>query len=261
LLAWVRARGAAAHWQEVAESLTAAIAHDSTFALAYYGLYRAITWGNSGPIFQRSGTTITTYTADDVVQAALRHLDHAPPRQRRLLEFVPTTNRADRTPARAVVLAGSFAALTAAPTHSPPERVTALLRRHVYRLAQGRYDDAWDLLRQAAVLHATGPEVLAATVVHQLVTGAHQAEADDAARQLSAMGDGRPLLASAALAWGVAAFAPPDSARAAVGRLLATGGDSCPVQLHRAVEERRSRAAARVRAAREALARLSTSLR
>ena len=343
-----------ARWQEAAESLTVAIAHDSTFALAYYGLYRAITWGNSAPILQpASGRGVTPYTIDDVIQAAIRHLDRAPPRQRRLLEFTAATNRAeslrladglirdypddadawlergdayfhiglqsgespaqsleslqhaialdplvpeaylhvvqlrsmlgdsagawqalqqlramaptwaatqglalamlaawrgedpaaltapstdiatitgrytllilDRTPGRAVVLADSFAALTAAPDHPPAERATALLRRHVYQLARGRFAAAWELLQQAAVLDPAGPEVLSATVLHQLVTGAHEPEARDAARQLASLGDGRPLWASAVLAWRVAAAGPTDSARIAAGQLLAGG--------------------------------------
>jgi TolB-like protein len=85
-----------ARWQEAAESLTVAIGLDSTFALASYALYRAITWGNSGPIFQRaSDRAITPYSIEDVIQAAIRHLDRAPPRQRRLLEFAAATNRAE----------------------------------------------------------------------------------------------------------------------------------------------------------------------
>jgi tetratricopeptide (TPR) repeat protein len=83
-------------WQEAAESLAVAIDHDSTFVLAYYGLYRATTWGNSGiPLHQGSGPAVSTYSIDDVVQLALRHLDRAPPRQRRFFEFLSATNRAD----------------------------------------------------------------------------------------------------------------------------------------------------------------------
>jgi Tetratricopeptide repeat len=83
-------------WQEAAESLAVAIGHDSTFVLAYYGLYRATTWGNSGiPLHQGSGPAVSTYSIDDVVQLALRHLDRAPPRQRRFFEFLAATNRAD----------------------------------------------------------------------------------------------------------------------------------------------------------------------
>ena len=343
-----------AHWQEAAESLTAAIALDSTFALAYYGLYRAISWGNSGPIFhEASGREITPYTIDAVIQSANRHLDRAPPRQRRLLEFTAATNRAealrladgltrdypddadaalergdayfhiglqngepptqsleslqraivldpqvpeaylhvvqlrsmlgdsagawqtlgqlramaptweatqgldlamraawhredpatltpadaetatiigrymllilDRTPARAVALADSFAAFAAAPDHPPAERATALLRRHVLLLAQGRYAAAWDLLRQAAVEDAAGPEVLGATVLHRLVTGTHEPEAGDAARQLASLGSARQLWGSAVLAWWRAATGPTDSARAAVRAILASG--------------------------------------
>jgi tetratricopeptide (TPR) repeat protein/TolB-like protein len=343
-----------ARWQEAAESLTVAIGLDSTFALASYALYRAITWGNSGPIFQRaSDRAITPYSIEDVIQAAIRHLDRAPPRQRRLLEFAAATNRAeslrladgltqdypddadawlergdayfhvglqsgesptrsleslqraialdplvpeaylhvvqlrsmlgdsagawqalrqlramaptweatqgldlamraawrredpatlpapspeiatiigrymllilDRTPARAVALADSFAAVASAPDHAPAERATALLRRHVYQLAQGRYADAWEMLRRAAVLDAAGPEVQGATVLHCLVTGTHEPEARDAARQLKALDAARPLWASAVLAWLVAATGAVDSARTAVPRLLAGG--------------------------------------
>jgi tetratricopeptide (TPR) repeat protein len=343
-----------ARWREAAESLTVAIALDSTFALAYYGLYRAITWGNSGPILrQASGRTITPFTIDDVISAALRHLDRAPPRQRRLLEYASATNRADalrladgltrdypddadawlergdayfhiglengepptialesleraialdplvpeaylhvvqlrsmlgdsagawqtldrlramastweatvglelamrawwrgpdpaslpapsseiasiigryllligdRTPARAVALADTFAALAATPEHAPADRVTALLRRQVYQLAQGRNTSAWELLRQAALLDPAGQEVLGATVLHHVVTGTHASEAADAARQLVSAQEALPLWASAVLAWRAATFQNTDSAPTAVRRLLATG--------------------------------------
>ena len=342
-----------ARWEEAAESLAVAIARDSTFALAYYGLYRAVTWGNSGPIFQSTpGRTVTPSGYDDVVQAALRHLDRAPPRQRRLLEFVATTNRAeglgradgltrdypddadvwlergdayfhmglqsgepiavaleslqraialdpavpeaylhvaqmqcmigdsaaawqtlerlrrmaptweatggleiamralwrredpaslpvrdaevativgrylpligDRTPALAVRLADSFAVSAAAPVHPPGERVTALLRRHVYHLALGRYGTAWDLLRQAAVLDPNGMEIQGATIVHSLVTGAHGVEAGAAARQLASEAS-RPLWATAVLAWQLGSTGAIDSAPGAVRQLLASG--------------------------------------
>jgi len=343
-----------AQWQEAAESLTAAVALDSTFALAYYGLYRAITWGNSGPILpQGSDRAITPYSIDDVIQAAIRHLDRAPPRQRQLLEFTAETNRAealrradgltrdypddadawlergdayfhlglqigepptqaldcllhaialdpavpeaylhvvqlrsilgdsagawqalerlramapswpatigldlamqaawrgadpassavpsaevativgrylllvlDPRPARAVALADSFAAVAAKPDRSPGERVEALLRRHVYQLAQGRQAAAWEMLRQASLLDPAGTEVLAATIVHELVTGTHGGEADDAARRLLQLGATRPLWATVLLAWRTAATGAPDSAAAAVNQLLATG--------------------------------------
>jgi tetratricopeptide (TPR) repeat protein len=343
-----------AHWQEVAESLTVAISLDSTFALAYYGLYRAMSWGNSGPILHGlSGRAVSTYSIDDVIQAANRHLDRAPPRQRRLLEFVATTNRAkslgladgltrdypddadawlergdayfhvgiqsgesptqsleslqraialdpqapeaylhvvqlrsmlgdsagawealgqlkmmapnwaatqgldlamraawhredpatvpppspevagiigrymllilDRTPARAVTLADSCAALAAGPDQPPAERAAALLRRHVYLLAQGRYAAAWAVLRQAAVVDAAGPEVSAAMLVHQIVTGSHEPEARDAARLFASLDSGRTLWESAVLAWWSAATQPADSARTRVRELLAAG--------------------------------------
>ncbi len=343
-----------ARWQEAAESLAAAIGHDSTFALAYYGLYRAISWGNSGaPTQQASGRATTPYTIDDVIQAALRHLDRAPPRQRRLLEYASATNRAnalrladgltrdypddadawlergdayfhiglesgepptialesleraialdplvpeaylhvvqlrsmlgdsagawqtldrlramaqtweatvglelamrawwrgldpasltvpsseiasiigryllligDQTPARAVAVADSFAALAATPDHAPADRVTALLRRQVYHLAQGRYASAWELLRQAAVLDPAGQEVLGATVLHHLLTGAHASEAADAARQLASPPGTLPLWGAAVLAWRAAATQATDSAPNTVRLLLATG--------------------------------------
>ena len=343
-----------AHWQEAAESLAVAIGHDSTFVLAYYGLYRATTWGNSGiPLHQGSGPAVITYSIDDVVQLALRHLDRAPPRQRRFFEFLSATNRADalrladglirdypddpdawlergdayfhvglesgespaiplesmqraialdpqapeaylhvaqlrsmlgdsagawetldrlrvlaptwnatigmdlamrawwrglapeslpapspevapnigryllligdREPARAVALADSFAALAARPAHAPANRVTALLRRHVYWITQGRYTAAWDQLRQAAVLDPAGQEVLGATVMHQLVTGTHAAEAADAARRLAASSGALPLWGTAVLAWRAAALGPIDSAPATVRQFLSTG--------------------------------------
>jgi tetratricopeptide (TPR) repeat protein len=352
LVAEQRARHA--QWQEAAESLMAAIERDSTFALAYYGLYRAITWGNSGPILpQGSDRAITPYSIDDVIQGAMRHLDRAPPRQRRLLEFTAETNRAeslrradaltqdypddadawlergdayfhlglqmgepptqaleyllhaialdpdvpeaylhvvqlrsilgdsagawqalerlrrmapdwpatiglelamqaawrgadpatsivptaevstivgrylllvlDPRPARAVTLADSFAAVAAQPDRSPAERVEALLRRHVYQLAQGRQTVAWETLRQATLLDPAGAEVLGAAIVHELVTGTHGPEADDAAGRLLQLGAARPLWATVLLAWRAAAIGAPDSAAPAVARLVAAG--------------------------------------
>lgn len=343
-----------ARWQEAAESLTAAIARDSTFALAYYGIYRAVAWGNAAPLFSTSVDHPASASAiDQVLQAALRHLDRAPPRQRRLLEFVATTNRVeslrradelvrdypddadaalergdayyhvglqmgeppqqslaslqraialdpavpeaylhvvqllcmmsdtaaawralqplqgvapqweatralgavmragfrgvdpaalsspdptvttmvsryalwalDATPARAVALADSFAAPAAALDRPPADRVAALLRRHVYRLAQGRYAAAWDMLREASLLDPNGRLVLGATVLHHIVTGAHSGEATAAARRLSAGQDTAPLWAAAVLAWHTATVDPPDSARAALSHLLARG--------------------------------------
>ena len=337
-------------WREATESLTAAIAHDSTFALAYYGLYRAISWGSSALAL---GPGAAAYSIDDVVQSALRHLDRAPPRQRRLLEYAAATNRADalrladgltrdypddadawlergdayfhiglesgesptisleslqraitldpqvpeaylhvvqllsmlgdsaeawRTlerlrsiaptweatvglelamrawwlrvppaalqpsrselatfigrytlligdgaPARAVALADSFAVLAATPDHAPAERVTALLRRQVYHIAQGRYASAWELVRQASLQDPSGREVLAATVLHGVVTGAHRTEAADAARQLNASPDELPLWANVVLAWHAATTERTDSARNDVHRLLSAG--------------------------------------
>jgi tetratricopeptide (TPR) repeat protein len=346
-----------ARWQEAAESLTAAIARDSTFALAYYGLYRAITWGNAAPIFPTTtARPASAYTIDAVIQSALRHLDRAPPRQRRLLEFVSTVKRVDAlrladalerdypddadaalergdayyhlglqmgeppqqalaslrraialdpavpeaylhvvqllcmmgdtagawrafrplqaaapdweatqaigavmragfrgedpaahsipdptvaamtgryalwaldaAPARAVALADSFAARAAASDHPPNDRVSALLRRHAYRLSQGRYAGAWDMLRDAALVDPDGRQVLGATVLHHLVTGAHAGEATEAARRLATAGDTLPPWATAVLAWHVAVVAPPDSALAALPALLA--GQSYP---------------------------------
>ena len=343
-----------ARWQEASESLLVAIARDSTFALAYYAMYRAITWGSVVPtvtlaIDRSSGK----YTYDDIIEGAIRHVDRAPLRQRRLLEFIFATNRADalrladgltrdypddadiwlergdayfhiglqngepisqaleylqraialdptvpeaylhvvqlqsmlgdsanawqtmrrlqtlapdwnatiglalamravwqredpatlkagsseiantigrysliiadQEPARAVALADSFAVFAAAPVHTPAERATALLRRHVYQLARGRYAAAWDMLREASVLDPNGPTVLGATVVHQLVSGAHEAEAADAARQLSTFSGDLPLWASAVLAWRTAATTATDSAPNAARRLLAGG--------------------------------------
>lgn len=343
-----------ARWQEAAESLTAAIARDSTFALAYYGLYRAITWGNAAPIFPTDRDPAASFaTFDEVLQSALRHLDRAPPRQRRLLEFAATSNRVeglrradelmrdypddadaalergdayyhlglqmgeppqqsltslqraialdpdvpeaylhvvqllcmmgdsagawnafrplqasaadweatralsavmraafrgedptalfipdptvaamlgryslwalDAAPARAVALADSFAAQAAAPDRPPADRLAALLRRHVYRLAQGRHADAWEQLRAAAVVSPSGLKVLGATVLHHLVTGAHPAEAAEAARRLASTSDTLPLWATAVLAWRRATVGTPDSGSAALPSLLAGG--------------------------------------
>lgn len=343
-----------ARWQEAAESLTAAIGRDSTFALAYYGLYRAISWGNAAPTFQTArDRPASAVTIDEVIQRALRHLDRAPPRQRRLLEFVSAIKRVDAlrladgmvrdypddadaalergdayyhlglqmgeppqqslqslrraialdpavpeaylhvvqllcmmgdsagawqafrplqaaapdweatraigavmragfrgeapaslfipdptiaamtgryalwafdaAPARAVALADTFAARAAASDQSPNDRVSALLRRHVYRLAQGRYSSAWDMLREAAVVDPDGRFVLGATVLHHLVTGAHAAEAAQAARRLASTSDTLPLWATTILAWRLAAVGMRDSARVALPSLLSSG--------------------------------------
>lgn len=122
-----------------------------------------------------------------------------------------------------MTLADSFAAVAAKPDRSPGERVEALLRRHVYQLAQGRQAAAWEMLRQASLLDPAGAEVLGATIVHELVTGTHHTEADDAARRLLQLGAARPLWATVLLAWRTAATGAPDSAAAAVHQLLATG--------------------------------------
>ena len=122
-----------------------------------------------------------------------------------------------------MTLAESFAAVAAGPDRSPGERVEALLRRHVYQLARGRYATAWEMLRQASLLDPAGTEVLGATIVHELVTGTHDSEADDAARRLLQLGTARPLWATVLLAWRAAVTATPYSAAPAVRELLATG--------------------------------------
>lgn len=340
-----------ARWQEAADSLTAVIARDSTFALAYYGLYRTISWGNAAPLFPAATRPASAFTIDQVIQTALRHLDRAPPRQRRLLEFVSTIKRVDALrladelvrdypddadaalergdayyhlglqigvppaqaltslrraialdpgvpeaylhvvqllcmmgdtasawqafrplvaaapdweatralgavmraayrgedpatiaildptiasmigryalwaldaiPARAVAVADSFATRSVAPDQPPNDRVTALLRQHVYRLAQGRYAAAWEKLRSAALIDPDGQRVLAATVLHHLVTGAQPQEAADAARRLESAAATLPLWAKSILAWRLAAVGPRDSARAVLPAVLA----------------------------------------
>jgi hypothetical protein len=113
--------------------------------------------------------------------------------------------------------------LAATPDHAPAERVTALLRRQVYHLAQGRHANAWDLLRQAAVLDPAGQEVLGAAVLHHLVTGTHASEAADAARQLSSSPGTLPWWGAALLAWRAATTEATDSAAHTIRQLLAAG--------------------------------------
>ena len=347
-----------ARWPEAIDSLTAALARDSTFALAYYALYRAVSWGTSAPAVRvQWGDAQTTLTIDRVFDAATRHRERTPVRQRRLLEAIATYNKndalrlgeelaraypddadaalelgdgyfhlsvplgepprlaiehlqraialdpgvpeaylhvvqlqcmtgdtaaawatlarleavapewaataalrlglraalrgedpatlpaagpdtirraaryllwsADSRPALAVSLADSFTARLTDPGMPRAERVPALLHRHLHHLAQGRYAAAWAMLRDAAVLDPDAPEVLGATILHHLVTGAHGGEAADASRRLLERGDARPLWASALLGWRVATVAPIDSARAALPDLVA-GADWQP---------------------------------
>ena len=94
LVAEQLARGA--RWQEAVDSLSSAISRDSTFALAYYALYRALSWGTSAPLVRVSwGDEPTAMTLDVVYDAAQRHRERTPIRQRRLLEAVATYNKAD----------------------------------------------------------------------------------------------------------------------------------------------------------------------
>jgi len=85
-----------ARWPEAIDSLTAALARDSTFALAYYALYRALAWGTSAPMVRvQWGDAPTALTIDRVYDAATRHRERAPVRQRRLLEAIATYNKND----------------------------------------------------------------------------------------------------------------------------------------------------------------------
>ena len=91
----------------------------------------------------------------------------------------------DSDPARAIGVSDSFAALAGAPDQPRSVRVSALLRRHDYRLAQGRYRAAWATLQQAAALNGEDQEVLGRTVLHYLITDTRAHEAGEAARQLA----------------------------------------------------------------------------
>jgi tetratricopeptide (TPR) repeat protein len=85
-----------ARWPEAVDSLTAALARDSTFALAYYALYRAISWGTGTPLVRvQWGEAPTALTLDVLFAAALRHRDRTPIRQRRLIEAIATYNKND----------------------------------------------------------------------------------------------------------------------------------------------------------------------
>ena len=87
-------------------------------------------------------------------------------------------------PARAVALADSFTAMATAADQPRTARVGALLRRQDYRLAQGRYAEAWEMVQAAAALDAG---VLGRTMLHHLVTGSKAPEADEAARRLASL--------------------------------------------------------------------------
>ena len=91
----------------------------------------------------------------------------------------------DSDPARAIGVSDSFAALAGIPDQPRSVRVRAQLRRHAYRLAQGRYRAAWATLQDAAALEPEAVEVLARTLLHALVTGTRAPEAEEAARRLA----------------------------------------------------------------------------
>lgn len=116
--------------------------------------------------------------------------------------FTEVLRMLDRAPARAVALADSFTAVAATRARTRAERLTPLLRRHALRLAQGRYDDAWQMLRDAATTDATAPGVLASRALHVLVTGVQVVEGRAAARQLLASDS--TLQAPALFGWGAA---------------------------------------------------------
>ena len=336
-------------WAEAVDSLTSAIDRDSTFALAYYGLSRAIAWGQQASSL-RVGWDSSALTIERIWAAAARHRERTPTRQRRLLEAAALTNRleslramedlarsypddadvaldrgdtwfhvalqsglppssalerleraialepgmpetylhvvelqsmlgdttaawqsmrrlreiapgwiaadalelglralrgedpatlpaagadvltsagryvlwsGDGTPARAIAAADGFAVRRAGSLQEPADRAPALLKRHSFAIAQGRYADAWDRLREAAAIDPDGADVLGAAIVHHLITASHADEARDAARRLYARPGIRPFWAAVLLGWYVATEAPPDSARAVLPGLLA----------------------------------------
>jgi tetratricopeptide (TPR) repeat protein len=136
---------------------------------------------------------------------------------------------------RGVALADSFAAFLTGPEHQRGTRLTALLRRHGYALAQGRYQAAWSFLTEAAALDPGSLSILARILVHDVVTDSHGVEARESTRRL-ATSDSLPLAPAAALAWHAMLRLPPESAESrfvalenrpwpdsAIGRALAVG--------------------------------------
>jgi eukaryotic-like serine/threonine-protein kinase len=134
-----------------------------------------------------------------------------------------------------VALADSLAAFLTGPEHPRGTRVTALLRRHGYALAQGRYQVAWTFVTEAAALDPGNVSILARILLHDVVTGSRGAEARQAARRLATF-DSLPLAPAVALAWHALLRLPPESAESkfaalenrswpdsAIGRALAAG--------------------------------------
>lgn len=92
----------------------------------------------------------------------------------------------DRTPARAITLADSFAGILGAEHMPGLDRVTAVWLRSAYRQAQGRRSHAWTLLQQVALLVPNDPNILTSVTIHPLITGTHGAEGRAAADRLAA---------------------------------------------------------------------------
>lgn len=127
----------------------------------------------------------------------------------------------EQDPVRVLALADSIAALGQDPEISRDRRVRTLLERHVYRLARGRRTSSWEMLQHAVALDPSNPRTLGQTVVHALVTGAHGAEAREAAQRLAAFaGDATsPAWASGLVGLWVTSAGPAESLEVALARI------------------------------------------
>jgi tetratricopeptide (TPR) repeat protein len=88
-------------------------------------------------------------------------------------------------PARAFAVADSITAIAVAPHRSRTERLAGLQDRVGYRLSQGRYREAWELLEQVAALEPASVNLPFMRALYPLITGLHVAEGRAAARWLA----------------------------------------------------------------------------
>lgn len=88
-------------------------------------------------------------------------------------------------PARAFAVADSITAIAIAPHRSRTERLSGLQDRVGYRLSQGRYREAWDLLEQVAALEPASTNLPFMRALYPLITELHVVEGRSAARWLA----------------------------------------------------------------------------
>jgi serine/threonine-protein kinase len=97
-------------------------------------------------------------------------------------------------PGRAVRTADSLAILTATSERPVAERVRAWQRHAAYRLAQGRYEEAWEALERAERLAPGDPVTDARIAAYAFKTRKHQGEGWEAAAGLLARDTARRFL-------------------------------------------------------------------